>query len=132
MRTFFAAIIVLLALAPEAEAGATLSVTITAHADPFCKITAPGSGIDLINGDADIGLVHEICNTPGYKVTTRFSNLNGGQLNVSGRNYFIDETGVSTRVEGEAHARTLDWRLDGARIVEQGAPVVMQVTISPI
>jgi hypothetical protein len=123
-----------LVLPSAAWASSTATITINAHVDTFCKIGSPANPeIAIVNGEAEIGAISEICNTPaGYDVTARFANLDGGVLNVAGLGYAIDSTGTSIRHSGEARVQTLDWRLASARLVQVGIPVFMQVTITPL
>lgn len=137
MRPIFAVLAVpLLALPCTALAGPVSVFTfhISAHVNTFCRISAPQDAqIAIVNGAAEIGAVSEICNTPsGYDVTAKFSNLDGGTLNVAGQGYVIDATGTSVRHSNEARVQTVNWQLAGAQLVQPNAPVFMQVTIAPI
>ena len=136
MRPSLAVLAAIFLTAPcTALAGsASVTIAINAHVDTFCQINAPQqSQINIVNGQADIGTVREICNTPsGYNVSAQFSNLSGGQLNVAGLGYAIDSTGLSVRHSNQAHVQSVDWQLTNAQLSQPGAPVVMQVTITPI
>lgn len=113
------------------------TIRITAHVDPFCKVTldqAPlaEKELNIVNGAAQIGVVHEMCNTVGgYEVMARFTNLSGGELNVAGRNYAIDSSGSSVRRSDNPMVQDLNWQIADASIVEPSVPVLMRVTISP-
>lgn len=117
------------------SAGANSSVVfqITAHVDTFCRISTPAElPITVVNGAAQIGLVHEICNTAnGYDVSTQFSNLSGGELNVAGQNYPIDNNGTTLRSSSNPDIRDQNWQLADATLIEPNSPVVMRVTITP-
>jgi hypothetical protein len=117
-----------------AWASSSVTTTINAHVDTFCKISSSDDRkIDVVNGMAEIGAVSEICNTPaGYDVTARFMNLRGGVLNVAGLGYAIDPTGTSVRHSDQPHVQTLNWRLASAELIQPDVPVFMQVTITPL
>jgi hypothetical protein len=137
MRPIFAAFAVSLLTIPSAAlAGSAGIITfqISAHVDSFCRISAPQDApINIVNGQAEIGAISEICNTPsGYDVTAKFSNLDGGTLNVAGQGYAIDTTGLSVRHSNQARVQTVNWQLADAELIQPNAPVFMQVTITPI
>jgi hypothetical protein len=115
------------------EASSSVIFQITAHVDTFCRISTPDElPITLVNGTAQIGMVHEICNTPnGYDVMANFSNLSGGELNVAGQNYPIDNDGHTVRSSTNPDIRDQNWQLADAIQVMPNTPVVMRVTISP-
>lgn len=123
---------IMLPSAAWASSSATLSIN--AHVDTFCKIGSSESRqIEVVHGEAEIGAISEICNTPsGYEVTARFANINGGILNVAGLGYAIDSTGISVRRSNSARVQTVDWRLVSASVIQPDAPVFMQVTIMPL
>ncbi len=133
MRTLRWTALALTLLAPvEAVADSELRFTITAQIPVFCRISATEMPITLSDGKADIGPVHEICNTQnGYDVTARFSNVDRGVLDVAGMRYRIDQSGVATRGSDHADVRTSAWRVADAHVVTPELPVIMRVTISP-
>lgn len=120
-------------LPQSAGANSSMQITITARVYAFCRISAPDNPqITLTNGSAHIGAISEICNTPdGYDVQTQFNNLNGGKLNVAGKNYMIDNNGNALRSSSEPRVQTLDWRIADATMAVPGQPVIMRVTITP-
>lgn len=121
-------------LLPQAAgANSSMQITITAHVNAFCRIGAPDNPqIALTNGAARIGAISEICNTPdGYDVQTQFQNLNGGRLNVAGKNYKINNSGIALRSSSEPRVQTLDWQIADASMVAADQPIIMHVTISP-
>jgi hypothetical protein len=124
--------LVLLTQTP-ALADSSIDVQIVAHVDVFCRVSAPESQeISLQAGKADLGVIDEVCNTPGgYDVRTSFSNVNGGNLQVDGANYAIDNLGDTSRSVTEARAQSLHWRVNGASMVASETPVVMHITIAP-
>lgn len=131
----FASAALLMPIAAQAAPSSSeISISIQAHVDVFCRIGAPNDDmIQIVNGTANIGAIPEICNTPnGYQVTAHFSNLDAGVLNVAGQGYTIDNTGTSLRNVPEARAQTLSWQVAQADIVQPNAPVVLQVSISPL
>lgn len=123
----------LAAIASPAWASSSYEVTLTARVEPFCRINLPGEEtINLIGGSAQIGVVHEICNTAnGYDVFARFTNLSGGELNVGGQNYAIDTAGNSQRSSNNPAIQNLNWQIADATVVQPAEPVVMRVTITP-
>lgn len=135
MRVIKAIAIALPLMLPSAAwATSTETITINAHVDTFCKIGSPDNQeIDIVNGEAEIGAISEICNTPaGYDVTARFANLDGGVLNIAGLGYTIDSSGTSVRHSDHPAVQTLDWQLASAELIQPDAPVFMQVTITPL
>lgn len=122
----------LAALPANAHADSGLTVRLTAHVSPFCRIYPPADDeIELRNGSAIIGDVREICNTPsGYDVSATFSNLASGTLDVGGLDYML-VNGVVSRSSNEPAVRTMAWSLSDAQLAQTTLPVVMQVTISP-
>ncbi|MDQ2878621.1 MAG: hypothetical protein M3R41_06060 [Pseudomonadota bacterium] len=122
----------LAAMPGAAYADSSMSIQLVAHVDVFCHIYPPVNDvIDVKNGFATIGQVREVCNTPsGYDVSTSFSNVTVGNLNVDGKAYTLTN-GSAMRSSDEPAVRTMAWTLSNAQLNEQSAPVVMQVTISP-
>ena len=133
MRTLLRTALALTLLAPSAAGAASeLRFTLVAQVPVFCRISATEMPITLTDGKADIGPVHEICNTQhGYDVTARFSNVDRGVLDVAGTRYRIDQSGVATRGSDHADVRTSAWRVAEAHVVTPELPVIMRVTISP-
>jgi len=125
--------VALFAITAPAWASSSYEVQLIARVEPFCRINLPSEQtINLIGGNAQIGVVHEICNTAnGYDVFARFSNLSGGELNVGGRNYAIDSAGNSLRSSDNPAIQNLSWQIADATVVQPTAPIVMRVTISP-
>jgi hypothetical protein len=128
-----ASTIALFAITSPALASSSYEVQLIARVEPFCRINLPSEHpINLVGGSAQIGVVHEICNTAnGYDVLARFTNLSGGALNVGGRNYSIDSAGNSLRSSDNPAIQNLSWQIADATVVQPAVPVIMRVTISP-
>ncbi len=135
MKKLFALSASILALAPAiapANANADLMINLSANVGAFCHIYPPADGeVHVQDGQATIGQVREICNTPnGYNVTTSFTNLFAGELDVGGGAYSISN-GLSTRTSLVPAAQTLMWQLSSVKLAQAEAPVVMRVVITP-
>ena len=133
MKTLICCAFAATALMPAvAHAASSVDVSLTAHVDPFCRISVPDNGIiNVENGSAMIGQVNEICNTPdGYDVLTHFTNLTAGQLTVGGNDYALRD-GFALRSSTVPAVRSMTWSLNDAQLASNDAPVIMQVVITP-
>jgi hypothetical protein len=117
----------------SAFASSSYEVRLVARVEPYCRINTPDQQeISLVGGYAQIGVVHEICNTPGgYDVETSFTNVSGGSLNVAGASYLIDAHGYSVRRSAYPAIRDLSWQIANANVVAAVEPIIMRVTITP-
>jgi hypothetical protein len=116
----------------QANANSELRINLTANVDVFCHIYPPADDeVHVQDGHAVIGQVREICNTPnGYDVTTSFTNLTSGELDVGDGAYRISD-GFATRTTSRPSAQTLTWQIAGAQVAQADLPVLMRVVISP-
>jgi hypothetical protein len=130
--TFFAALLIFGFDSVPASANADLEINISATVDVFCHIYPPADDeVSVQSGQATIGQVREICNTPnGYDVTTSFTNLSTGELDVGGSAYSI-ANGLSTRTSLVPAAQTLTWQLADVQLAQADLPVLMRVVITP-
>lgn len=133
MRKLIPVLALALLSAGPASASSSYNIQLMARVEPYCRINLPDQQfINLVDGAARIGIVHETCNTPGgYVVETSFSNLSGGALNVAGQNYPIDAHGFSIRQSPYPAIRDLNWQIANAGVGTMAEPIIMRVTIAP-
>jgi hypothetical protein len=116
-------------LASPAFGGDRGSIQIVAIAPAYCRIGSIHP-TTLVGGGADIGSVRQVCNTVGgAQVTAHISNLNGGTLQVGGRNIAVKPNGEVELPADRPDAATADWRLVNANPADPNAPVTVELLI---
>ena len=132
-RSLGIAALLTLAAPGAALADGIAHFTLTANVPLFCRIDPPQSDVvNLANGAAALGDIHEICNSPtGYQVTTQFTNLDAGSLQVGADALTVQSDGSAVRTSDEARSQTLAWSLSNAHLIQAAQPVLVQVTIEP-
>jgi hypothetical protein len=125
-----------MAAIPSQASAAPSRLVIYLRADvaPFCRVWAPDDtdAVRLVDGQAALGQVREVCNTAGgYVLRADFSNLSGGSVVAGSETASVDENGSASFTYGEARAQTRNWQLTGAQEVVPNAPVYLRLSISP-
>jgi hypothetical protein len=121
--------------AANATDSATLVLHLHAEGAPFCRLYSPAndSAVDIVDGEAQLGPVREVCNLAGgYTVRADFTNLSGGSVASGAETATIDASGTVRFSYGEARAKTSNWALTHAQKVQAGEPVYLRLSISPI
>jgi hypothetical protein len=119
----------------NAADSATLVIHIHAEVAPFCRLytAANDSAVQIVDGQAELGQVREVCNmASGYVVRADFSNLSGGSVAAGGETATVDASGSVRFSYDEARAQTRQWALLDAQQVQPGLPVYLRLSISPI
>ena len=120
-----------------ANAADSSTLTIRLHADgaPFCRLysTAEGGAVEIVDGQAQLGQVREVCNlSSGYVVHVDFTNLSGGSVTAGTETAVVDANGNARFSYDEARAQMRQWALNNAREVQPDLPVYLRLSISPI
>lgn len=121
--------------AANAADSATLVIHLHAEVAPFCRLysAANDSPVQIVDGQAQLGQVREVCNmASGYVVHADFTNLSGGSVAAGAETAAVDAGGSARFSYDEARAQTRQWSLVDAQQVQPGLPVYLRLSISPI
>lgn len=130
-----AATIMAFPCAASAQDGSSIGINIRAVVQPFCRIQSElgDAPTSLIDGVGELGMVREVCNTPGgYNVDVQLVNVASGLLFHGSESQTLDADGRARLFWGSARVRSAPWRLTQASLTQQDAPVYLRVSISPI
>lgn len=124
-----------MATAANAADSATLVIHLHAEGMPFCRLysTVNDSAVEIVDGQAQLGQVREVCNlASGYVVHADFTNLSGGSVTAGTETAQVDANGNARFSYDEARAQTRQWTLVNAQEVQSSQPVYLRLSISPI
>lgn len=118
------------ALAAEASVGFRLVAVV----QPFCRVQSEvgDAAMFMRDGVVELGMVREVCNTQGYRMDVQLLNVTGGLLSHGAEQDRLDSSGQLRLFSNQARARTTNWRLINADLVDTQAPVFMRLSISPL
>ncbi len=118
-----------------AQNEASVSIQLRAVVQPFCRIQSElgDEPTYLIDGSADLGLVKEVCNTPGgYNLDVQMINVSSGTIQTGESTQALDPNGRAHIFWGQARSRTASWRLAQAALQQDDMPIYLRVSISPV
>lgn len=123
-------------LAAPAVAQEGVSFRLTATVQPFCRVTPQidsGTPLYLENGQAELGLISELCNTRnGYVMNMQLVNIEGGLLRNGEVDVPVDAQGQARFTSDRPRVRRSFWRLSEAKQIDSERPIFLRVSISPI